>query len=97
MNPVSRLLDDPENLVARGEFRVNPMYAAAPEGGDVRLTLRFPSDDYAQEYGACRQYLPDQVVADRSAIETLPARTIPAALTDLAKRHVIIDLPTNYY
>ena len=82
---------------ARGEFRINPVYAAAPEGDRVRLTLRFPTEDYAQEYAACRQYLPEQVVADRAALEALPAQTIPGALADLVKRRVIIDLPTNYY
>lgn len=82
---------------ASGEFRVNPLYAAASEGDKVRLTLRFPSHDYEQEYGACRQYLPDEVVVGRDALRALPARTLPPILTDLARRHVIIDLPTNYY
>lgn len=83
--------------MASGEFRINPLYVTAPEGEGVRLTLRFPSDDYAQEYGACRQYLPEQAVAKRSALDALPARTVPASLADLIKRRVIIDLPANYY
>jgi len=82
---------------ASGEFRVNPLYAASSEGDQVRLTLRFPSHDYEQEYGACRQYLPDQVVVSRDALGALPARTLPPILADLAERHVIIDLPKNYY
>lgn len=82
---------------ASGEFRVNPLYAASSEGEDVRLTLSFPSADYKEEYGACRQYLPEQVVVNRAALGALPARTLPPILADLAKQHVIVDLPTNYY
>ncbi len=83
--------------IARGEFRVNPLYAEAPEGENVRLTLRFPSEDYEQEYGACRQYLPAEVTAPRAALASLPARTLPVALQELARRRVVIDLPKRYY
>src|SRR5262249_55511692 len=34
----------------RGEFRLNPLYASAREGDQLRLTLRFPSTDYEDEY-----------------------------------------------
>jgi hypothetical protein len=41
--------------MATGEYRLNPLYSADPDGDRVRLRLHFPSEDYAQEYGACRQ------------------------------------------
>jgi uncharacterized protein YbaR (Trm112 family) len=82
---------------ANGEFRLNPLYTASPEGGRVRLRLRFPGDDYEQEYGACRRYLPDELTADRSALDGLPASTVPPPLADLARRRVVLDLPTRYY
>ncbi|MFI5179288.1 MAG: hypothetical protein ACHQO8_12015 [Vicinamibacterales bacterium] len=82
---------------ATGEYRLNPLYAAAPEGGRVRLRLRFPGDDYEQEYGACRRYLPDEVTVDRAALDALPATTVPEPLADLARRRVVLDLPTRYY
>ena len=90
---------------AAGEFRINPLYAAVPgpesglagEGERVELTLRFPSQDYADEYDACRLYLPARVTADRAALAGLPARTVPAPLTDLARQRVVIDLPERYY
>ncbi|HEX3703420.1 MAG TPA: hypothetical protein VHU82_08825 [Vicinamibacterales bacterium] len=82
---------------ARGEFRVNPLYATAPEGGGVRLTLRFPSEDYEQEYGACREYLPADLTVPRAALESLPAGTLSPLLADLVRRRVVIDLPLRYY
>jgi uncharacterized protein YbaR (Trm112 family) len=88
-------LDPP--AAARGEYRLNPLYAADADGSRVRLRLQFPSDDYAQEYGACRRYLPDEVEVSRSDLDRLPAATLPGSLADLARRRVILDLPKRYY
>jgi len=82
---------------ATGEFRLNPLYAATTNGDSVRLRLQFPSGDYADEYGACRQYLPDEVVVDRASLAALPARTVAGELADLARRRVVLDLPKRYY
>jgi hypothetical protein len=59
--------------------------------------LRFPSEDYEQEYGACREYLPDGVTIDRASLTALEAGRLPSGLLDLARRRVIVDLPKNYY
>jgi uncharacterized protein YbaR (Trm112 family) len=80
-----------------GELRLNPLYEVEHEGEQVRLRLRFPSEDYEQEYGACRQYLPDTVVLDRGALSALEAGRLPADLAELARRRVIVDLPRRYY
>src|SRR5437762_1566083 len=85
----------PERAV--GEFRVNPLYAAAPNGERVDLRLRFPSDDYADEYGACREYLPEQVTVDREAVDALPSVTLPKSLEALVAKRVVLDLPKRYY
>jgi uncharacterized protein YbaR (Trm112 family) len=90
-------LDPPAAGEATGEFRLNPLYAADPDGDRIRLRLQFPSEDYAQEYGACRQYLPDDATVDRAVLATLPARTVAGPLVDLARRRVILDLPERYY
>jgi SAM-dependent methyltransferase len=82
---------------ARGEFRLNPLYAIQLEKERARLTLRFPSDDYADEYGAARLYLPEDVTVDRAAIDALPASRLPDGLADLARRRVVLDLPRSYY
>ena len=84
-------------LSARGEFRLNPLYAVEPDGGRVRLRLRFPSDDYEEEYGECRRYLPDDADIGRTELDQLPAARVSGPLADLARRRVILDLPKRYY
>ncbi|HMB80973.1 MAG TPA: hypothetical protein VKI43_12940, partial [Vicinamibacterales bacterium] len=49
---------------AAGELRINPLYTQTPDGDRVRLTLTFPNEEYAEEYGACRQYLPETLTLD---------------------------------
>jgi len=90
-------LDTLPPVTATGEFRLNPLYAATTNGDRVRLQLQFPNGDYADEYGACRQYLPDEVLVDRTAVNALPASTVTGELADLARRRVVLDLPKRYY
>jgi uncharacterized protein YbaR (Trm112 family) len=82
---------------ARGEFRLNPLYTAVADRDRVRLRLHFPSEDYAEEYGACRAYLPEEVTADRAALDALPASAVPPSLVPLVANRVILDLPKRYY
>lgn len=81
----------------RGELRVNPLYAVEAEGAQVRLSLRFPSADYEEEYGACRQYLPEQVVVEPATLAGLGTKPLTPAQTDLVRRRVLLDLPAKYY
>jgi uncharacterized protein YbaR (Trm112 family) len=81
----------------RGELRVNPLYTASADGSRVRLRLQFPSQDYADEFGACREYLPDEVVVDARSLAALPAGEVPPDLAELVRRRVILDLPPRYY
>jgi hypothetical protein len=82
---------------AAGEFRLNPLYEIEPAGDEFRLRLRFPDEDYAQEYSASRRYLPDDLSVDRTAVDSLPASTLPRHLAELAQRRVVLDLPLRYY
>jgi len=82
---------------ARGELRVNPLYVIEEEGERVRLRLQFPSADYEEEFGACREYLPATLVVDRAALAALPSGRLPPELAELARRRVILDLPGRYY
>ena len=82
---------------ASGEYRLNPLYAAVTDGERVTLRLRFPDEDYAEEYGACREYLPEELTLDRAAITSLAAGRISGELADLVRRRVIVDLPKRYY
>jgi uncharacterized protein YbaR (Trm112 family) len=83
---------------ARGRYQVNPLYASEPDGDRIELRLQFPSPDYEDEYGACRQYLPERVSVDRVALERLRAGGPgDPALDELVRRRVIVDLPLLYY
>jgi hypothetical protein len=82
---------------AAGELRINPLYALEPDGDRVRLRLEFPNEEYADEYGACRQYLPETLTLERSALADLAAGKASAELSELLRRKVIVDLPTRYY
>ena len=77
-------------------WRINPLYALDDRGDDIHGRLTFPSVDYEDEYGACRQYLPDDVLVDRAALTALQAGASPEALHDLIRRRVIVALPTGY-
>ena len=87
----------PSPAGVRGEYRLNPLYAAEPRGDRLSLRLRFPNDDYEQEYGACRQYLPAEAVVERAALDALAEGRLSPELADLARRRVILDLPKRYY
>ena len=88
---------DPPPAAPRGQYRLSPLYVAEPAGDRIRLRLQFPSADYEEEYGACRQYLPEEAVIDRAAWTALEAGHLPGELADLARRRVILDLPLRYY
>jgi SAM-dependent methyltransferase/uncharacterized protein YbaR (Trm112 family) len=87
----------PAATAARGEYRMNPLYAVEGDGERARLRLRFPSEDYEEEYGAARIYLADDIVVDRRALAALPTARLSPELADLARRRIILDLPKHYY
>jgi uncharacterized protein YbaR (Trm112 family) len=87
----------PSDPGTRGELRLNPLYTASPDGSRVRLRLQFPSEDYADEFGACREYLPDEVVVEATSLAALTGGRVPPDLEELARRRVILDLPPRYY
>jgi hypothetical protein len=81
-------------LEPRGEFRINPLYQPQDDGARLRLT--FPSPDYEEEYGACREYLPDEVDIEAARRALAGGARSPEA-DDLIRRRVIVDLPKLYY
>ena len=82
---------------AEGEFRINPLYTVTRDGPLVRLRLGFPSDDYEQEYGACRRYLPEELTLDGAVVASLETGRVSGELVELVRRKVIVDLPKRYY
>jgi uncharacterized protein YbaR (Trm112 family) len=82
---------------ASGELRLNPLYEQHAEGDRLRLRLTFPNEEYADEYGACRQYLPEELTLDRGTLARLASGQVTGDLVDLVRRKVIVDLPNRYY
>jgi uncharacterized protein YbaR (Trm112 family) len=80
-----------------GEYRINPLYAVEQAGEGATLRLRFPDEEYAEEYGACRTYLPEEVAIDGAAMAALASGRLTPALAELARRRVILQLPSRYY
>lgn len=80
-----------------GELRINPLYVTESDGDFVRLRIHFPDPDYADEFGACRQYLPDEAVVPKAALSALASGRLPPELAELARRRVILNLPKRYY
>jgi hypothetical protein len=82
----------------RGEFRINPLYEVQDLlGGAVKLRLSFPDEDYAAEFGACRQYLPDAVTIDRASLAAMAAGELNPELEVFLRRRIVLDLPRRYY
>jgi uncharacterized protein YbaR (Trm112 family) len=82
----------------RGEYRINPLYGQQPSANGIDLTLRFPSSDYEEEYGALRAYLPDQTSVGAGALAAMAAGGPPdGELAELVRRRIVLDLPRNYY
>jgi uncharacterized protein YbaR (Trm112 family) len=81
----------------RGEFRINPLYEIEEFGEAVKLRLTFPDEDYAAEFGACRQYLPDALTIDRASLAAMAAGELNPELEAFLRRRIILDLPRRYY
>jgi uncharacterized protein YbaR (Trm112 family) len=81
----------------RGDYRLNPLYAVEYGAGGAALRLQFPDEGYEEEYGACRQYLPDEIVVSATALDAIAAGRSTAELEDLVRRRIVLDLPKRYY
>lgn len=83
-------------VLAGGEWRINPLYAVTNTGERLRGTLQFPSDDYEYEFGACREYLPQAFDIDAAAFRALQLGAPPGELAELIQRRAIVALPARY-
>jgi hypothetical protein len=60
------------------------------------LRLRFPSEFYAEEFGACRRYLPDEIELPEDWAERWRRGEDDGQVLELLRRHVLLDLPEDY-
>lgn len=83
-----------------GELVVNPLYEVARRGDSSRVTLAFPTPEYAEEFGECRRYLPETLDLPADLTGVLDAARLEAALgaryLALRRARVLIDVPRHY-
>jgi uncharacterized protein YbaR (Trm112 family) len=86
-------------MTASGVFRLNPLYGVQAGGSATvaTLQLRFPNDEYQDEYGACRRYLPEALEVERRLLDALPSPSAPPEMAELVRRRIVLDLPDRYY
>ena len=80
----------------RGELKVNPLYRIDPQGDSSILTLTFPTPEYEEEFGACKQYLPSTVTIPGDVTRRIEPAVLGAQYDELRRRRVIIDAPPDY-
>jgi uncharacterized protein YbaR (Trm112 family)/SAM-dependent methyltransferase len=88
------VLKDPREI--QGELKVNPLYRVDPRGDSSVLTLTFPTPEYEEEFGACRQYLPLTVTLPGDLTGPIKPAALGPQYDELRRRRVIIDAPLDY-
>ena len=88
--PVSDPVEVTGNLV------VNPLYGVERRQGASILTLRFPTPEYEEEFGACRRYLPDTVTVEADLTGHIEPTMLGTRYQDLRRRRVLLDAPPRY-
>jgi uncharacterized protein YbaR (Trm112 family)/SAM-dependent methyltransferase len=79
-----------------GELRVNPLYRIDQRGESAVLTLAFPTPEYEEEFGACKEYLPSIVNVHADVTGPIALDALGADGEELRRRRVIIDAPPYY-
>jgi SAM-dependent methyltransferase len=91
-----RKYEVPEALDVQDELKINPLYRVDRRGDSSVLTLAFPTPEYEEEFGACKQYLPATVTVDADLTGVIDRSRLGAVYEDLRRRRVLIDMPDNY-
>ncbi len=79
-----------------GELRVNPLYTKSGENGSSVLQLQFPSQEYEEEFGMCKRYLPEKAEIRADLLKESPAAPMSEELIQLIENRVLLDLPEKY-
>ncbi len=87
----------PEPGPIRGELRANPLYRVElRDEGTSLLTLTFPYEEYAEEFGECKRYLPESVTIPGDARGPLDPRALGPDVDKLRRSRILIDAPHRY-
>lgn len=80
----------------KGALAVNPLYRVERSGASSVLTLTFPTPEYEEEFGECKQYLPSTVTIPADLTGPIVPAMLGAEYDELRRRRVIIDAPVDY-
>ena len=86
----------PDALEVTGELKVNPLYEVERRDGSSVLTLTFPTPEYEEEFGACKQYLPERVTVQADLTGTIDPSIVGPEYDDFRRRRILIDAPPRY-
>lgn len=87
----------PDRLVVDGALRVNPLYQTEPTGdGRTRLTLRFPTPEYEDEFATSKRYLPPELTLSGRLTGRLEPGTFGDSYARLRRDRVLLDVPPDY-
>ena len=87
----------PDRFEVDGALRVNPLYQAEPTGdGRTRLTLRFPTPEYEDEFRLSKRYLPPEITVDANLVGRIGPKTFGDDYARLRRSRVLLDVPPNY-
>jgi uncharacterized protein YbaR (Trm112 family)/SAM-dependent methyltransferase len=75
---------------------LNPLYQLQQDGTIEVLRLKFPSEQYETEFGACKRYLPERLDLPAGTLKRIEAGQLDDLWRGLAERHVLLDLPERY-
>jgi len=79
-----------------GVLRTNPLYEVDYKNGQSTLTLRFPTEDYENEFGESKRYLPTTLSVSGDLRSPLLPAQFGSQYSELRHRRVLLDLPLRY-
>lgn len=86
----------PDEANVAGALTVNPLYRVDRRGDASVLTLTFPTPEYEEEFGACKEYLPATVVVQADLTGPIVPGALGVDVDELRRRRVLIDAPPRY-
>jgi SAM-dependent methyltransferase len=93
---IFRKYDVPDAQEITGTLTVNPLYDVEVRDGSSLLTLTFPTPEYEEEFGACKEYLPSRLTVPADLTRPIVPAMLGPDASELRRRRVIIDAPPHY-
>ncbi|MEQ1898520.1 MAG: methyltransferase domain-containing protein [Vicinamibacterales bacterium] len=79
-----------------GVLRLNPLYRMERRDGLSVCTLTFPTEEYEDEFGSVRRYLPDTWTTSVDVTGPVDPAAFGEDLPNLRQRRILVDVPSRY-